>query len=553
MVRQWIPVLLTMVWGTCAFAQSATDIPDRTAFETYARFEQTLPDDPNAALAIADQMLLSDDTPDLRLRFAHAALGAGAPDRAVSYLLPAMDGLAQVDPRLTEVLDMLSEAHLALGEDAVALDYALRAFNSAKARMGGENKALLPRLDALEAQVRELRPELLSALERMREEIIVGNQPGANVRAAGDPTAVTVWYGTTRNVSQSTDPAQYFGTKPDRLTVGRLTVTIPENHLAGMIERPTSWSFTDHLDPQEHVVLAEIEEMARTAFAEGCCGANDRLLFVHGYNTSFHDGALRAAQLSYDLEFSGDMMFFSWPSKGSLYGYLTDAGNVRPTVPGMEAFLEIATRGEGTLHIIAHSMGNQYTLAALNSFLDAYPERRIGQLVLAAPDVDRDSFVAEYSSLLDYTDGITLYASRFDRALQVSRTVNGGVRLGDSGDGLVELAGVDAVDASLIEGDMLGHTYFADAPQLLGDIVGLVKLGWQPGERCGVAPKSGARQWDIRPEGCPVEQVRAAGDLIANYGADAVAEAQRRYDSAPGEQLQFWQGVLTVVDQRLND
>lgn len=533
----------------------AQDLPTVASLEDFARFETLRQTDPAAALDLAAQMLARTDAIDLRLIFAHAALEAGDPQRALDFLAPLAGQLDPADPRLTEAHDLAAAAHDALGDAGAALLARLMAYDTLERRLGPENPALLPRLDALRPEVAALRPDLLAALDAMRAVVVEANRPkpAARLRAEGKPDAVTVWYGTNRAPTGSSDPAQFYG--PDRgdLSLGKLVVTIPPNHLAGMIERPSGWLFTPHLDPNAHVVLAELGEMAEAAFAEGCCGAEDRLLFVHGYNVSFHDGALRAAQLGYDLEFPGRMMYYSWPSRASLYGYLSDANGVVSTRPAMERFFEIATRGDGKLHVIAHSMGNRYTLEALETFFLRYPDRRIGQLVLAAPDVDRAEFLARFPAIRDRTDGVTLYASRNDVALQVSNQVNGARRLGDANGEVVTLAGLDTVDASRIEADSLGHSYFGDAPQILGDIVGLIRLGWGPDERCSVAPRGAAagQVWEVEPEGCRVEAVRTAGDLIRLHGAAALAEAQRRFDAAPGDQLEFWQGVLDVVNDRL--
>ncbi|SIT51767.1 conserved hypothetical protein [Paraburkholderia piptadeniae] len=34
------------------------------------------------------------------------------------------------------------------------------------------------------------------------------------------------------------------------------------------------------------------------------------LLFIHGYNVSFEDAAMRTAQMAYDLDFAGAPVFF---------------------------------------------------------------------------------------------------------------------------------------------------------------------------------------------------------------------------------------------------
>ncbi|SOC21001.1 esterase/lipase superfamily enzyme [Rhodobacter sp. JA431] len=536
---------------TPALGQEA---PSVASLEQVARFETLIDTDPKAALDLAETILATQDDDNLRLIFARAALAAGEPARALTFLAPLASRLAAIDPRRTESFDLTAAAQDKLGDPRAALRARLAAYDTLEKRLGPENPALLMRLEALRPQVEALMPQILPQLEAMRAVLLESARPAAkSLRAEGKPDAVTVWYGTNRAATGNPDPAQAYGSERGDLSVGKLVVTIPPNHLAGMIERPGGWVFTDHLDPNEHVVLAEIAQMGREAFAAGCCGSEDRLLFVHGYNVSFHDGALRAAQLSYDLEFPGQTMYYSWPSKGSLYGYLSDANGVVSTRPAMEEFFEIATRGSGKLHVIAHSMGNRYTLEALETFLLRHPDRHLGQLVLAAPDVDRAEFLARFPVLRNHVDGVTLYASKHDLALKVSRQVNGGARLGDANDQVVTIDGLDTVDASRIEADSLGHSYFGDAPQILGDILGLVRLGWSAEERCSVAPRAATqgRLWEVEPDGCRVEAVRAAGDLLRIYGVQALAEAQRRLDVAPGDQVEFWQGVMAVVQTSL--
>ena len=548
--------LLILCLCVAAFSSGtaqAQSVPSADVLRKFEELQSAILRADTAAFDLADDLLTGTDDPDLRFALGRLAVDAGDPRRAITYLTPLATGqaFALVDARATELFDLLSGAHRDLGEMAQALNYDLFAFNSAEARLGTENQSLLQRLDRIEQRYDPLPPEILATLRALREKLqnIV---PPSDLRAEGDPTAVTVWYGTNRTPTGDVDPATYFGSDLGDLTVGTLTVTIPPGHLAGLIERPQGWFFTDHLDPKLHVVLADIAEASRDAFADGCCGPEDRLLFVHGYNVSFHDGALRAGQLAFDLEFPGRAMYFSWPSKATLYGYLADSGNVMTTRPAFAEFLEIATRGTGKLHVIAHSMGNRYTLEALDALFESHPDRRLGQLVLAAPDVDRSEFEARFDRIRDRTEGVTLYASKNDLALLVSRGVNLGRRLGDAAGDPVVLAGLDTIDASLIEADALGHSYFADAPELLGDILGLIRNGWAPEDRCGISLRqAGGLVWDAIPKECPVEKVRTASDLIRLHGGDALVEAQQRYEDAPGDQLDFWLGVLEVVQQQL--
>ena len=538
----------------------AQDVPDLETLTLYAEFETLRSASPSDALDIADQVLARADDPDMRLDFARTALAAGDPDRALAYIKRLKFGFEPADPRAADVLDIMTLAYTALGDDAAALEHALLAYNAVEKRLGAENPALLVRLDALEPMIRAQNPALMAEVRKMRRRIEkVQDTDASDGRIAGmrdlqEPTAVQVWYGTNRQPTGQADPALAFGTEIGALSVGTLTVTIPPNHLAGLIERPTGWFFTEQLDPTQHVVLAEMQTMTKDVFAQGCCDAEDRLLFIHGYNVSFHDGALRAAQLSYDLEFPGTSMYYSWPSKSSLYGYLSDANNVVASRPAMETFFEMATRGSGKLHVVAHSMGNRYALEALETFFLKYPDRTLGQLVLAAPDVDRAELAARFEGIRAHTDGVTLYASKHDLALQISRRVNGAARAGDANGTPLQLAGLDTVDASLVEADSLGHSYFADAPELLGDILGVVRLGWQPSERCGVAARTTASStgsvWDVRPDGCPVQEVRTAGDMMRVHGQDALSQAQTRLQSAESADQSFWLGVMDVIKLR---
>ena len=539
----------------------ANELPDMETLTMFATYEDRLSGDPGAALAMADSILERADDPDLRLRFAESALATGNPTKALEILKPIIDGLDKHgavfdagDPRATLALDLAAEAYAALGQRQAALSMSLRAYNSAETRLGPSNPVLLERLKALEPEIAELQPSLLQVVQGMRETIERGQDPNRDL-GGKDPTAVQVWFGTNRVATGSSDPAQMFGSERGDLTVGSLTVTIPPGHLAGMIERPSGWFFTEHLDPAKHVVLESLAALAQDAFAEGCCGERDRLLFIHGYNVTFHDGALRAAQLAFDLEFPGEAMYYSWPSKASLYGYLSDSNGVLASRPAMETFFEMATRGEGKLHVIAHSMGNRYAIEALETFFLRHPDRRLGQLILAAPDVDRAELRARFPGLSAHTDGITLYASKHDKALQVSNMVNGGRRAGDANGELLRIAGLDTVDASLIEADSLGHSYFGDAPALLGDILGVVRLGWAAPERCGVENREvvdgGGGVWDVRPDGCQVQEVRAAGDLIRLHGADAMTEAQNRMSLDEGTMREFWLSVMDVFRDRV--
>lgn len=58
---------------------------------------------------------------------------------------------------------------------------------------------------------------------------------------------------------------------------------------------------------QKNVYWEEIATHLASVEADERCA----VIFVHGYNVSFQDAALRAAQIGFDLSIKGAMAFFS--------------------------------------------------------------------------------------------------------------------------------------------------------------------------------------------------------------------------------------------------
>jgi esterase/lipase superfamily enzyme len=64
------------------------------------------------------------------------------------------------------------------------------------------------------------------------------------------------------------------------------------------------------------------------------------LLYIHGYNVRHKDAIKRAAQLKYDLQLEGVVIVDSWPSKGTLWGYLHDEQVVEHTASCLQSFIK---------------------------------------------------------------------------------------------------------------------------------------------------------------------------------------------------------------------
>src|SRR5262249_27322560 len=137
-----------------------------------------------------------------------------------------------------------------------------------------------------------------------------------------------VWYGTNRRRYDESDLTKGYSAERDsKVHYGSCRGYIPEAHKIGSLGSPWWKRLITRTD--DRLKLREIKEADNTSFLHQIALRLSKLsvaerhavIFVHGYNVSFHDAALRAAQIGVDLSIKGTMAFFSWPSQGLLGGY----------------------------------------------------------------------------------------------------------------------------------------------------------------------------------------------------------------------------------------
>ena len=330
--------------------------------------------------------------------------------------------------------------------------------------------------------------------------------PATSAASKGDWDVVPVFYGTDRLRKDGPKRATYGSERARRLELGRALVTVPAVHRVPTIERPFAvrvpyFQIVLHEqaeDPKRHFTIKELKPLSRDEFlmlareriAASRAFKDQALLFVHGFNTAFEHALYRTAQLAYDLRFDGAAFLYSWPSGGGLIGYGHDRESATQAEPYLKEFLDLLVRKTGarSVSVIAHSMGNLPLLNVLRELGPALPEGvRFNELILAAPDVDRDVFANLAAAIRPYGRGITLYCSANDRAMSASRRFAGGVpRAGDvPPEGPVIIAGIDTIDVTSTSTDLLAlnHSTYAEKSALLNDIGLLLQTGERPPER----------------------------------------------------------------------
>jgi len=312
---------------------------------------------------------------------------------------------------------------------------------------------------------------------------------------------VQLFFGTDRNVTGSTVPADVFGEERGHtLIFGTCEVSIPRDHQAGELEAPFILRrFFE--SPDRHVVLLSVTRKTRDqVFAEMADKLTVRaqrkaFVFVHGFNNSFEDAARRTAQIYNDVDFDGVPLFYSWPSKGRMRDYSYDTNNADQAIAYLKTFLsDLATQGRfDSITLVAHSMGSRALTRAFMDLADDLPTDKVAlfnELILAAPDIDADVFRTDIApALVASGSRMTLYASANDLAMVASTGFGGAPRAGDMREGVTIIDGVETIDATKADTNLfwgVGHGYVADSPQMLHDLHDLVVAKLRAGKRAAL-------------------------------------------------------------------
>ena len=211
------------------------------------------------------------------------------------------------------------------------------------------------------------------------------------------------------------------------------SVSIPPGHQPGVIEQPSFGS----PNKASHFVFAGQRDLDEQSFKSeiamqisGRVGVNrDVLVYVHGFNTGYDEARFRLAQIVEDSDFTGIPVLFTWPSRNKVLAYGADKESATASRDALEqALTDLSeTAGIGRIHILAHSMGTWLTMEAMRQRAmagQANLNGKIGEIMLAAPDIDLDVFRSQLARVGKVTR-ISLFASTDDRALSLSSVLAG--------------------------------------------------------------------------------------------------------------------------------
>ena len=287
---------------------------------------------------------------------------------------------------------------------------------------------------------------------------------------------------TTRDIERAGDPTSFGTGRSPTVNFAAVGLSIPKSHKPGEIE----WPGPGPADPALQMVVVDQASLGRREFLQairaraavgGDPEASSVLVFVHGYNTQYQEAVYRFAQIIHDADFRGTAVLFAWPSRGNTALYLADRDATTYSRDYFEATLrDIASvQGVREINIMAHSMGNWLTLetlrqAKLKGRVDF--NGKLGDVVLASPDVDNDVFRTQLDVIGPLKRPMTVLVSGDDSVLKASALLAGGQqRAGQiSADELrvfsneIKRYNLRVVDLSGIDGATTGnHSKFAQA------------------------------------------------------------------------------------------
>lgn len=300
----------------------------------------------------------------------------------------------------------------------------------------------------------------------------VASSSGAEPRAI-----VPIYVATTRARSDNLS-LPYSAERSKTLNFAKLDIGIPRNHVPGRVE--TSGRLPDpgrHFSARTYQPIAERQEFIRrlnTALSQRAPENREILIFVHGYNNNFADSVFRNAQITYDYNIKSVSLHYAWPSGASVPLYVFDRDSALVGRRGLAETIEIAAETNAKrVILVGHSMGAYVVTEALRDLVlrgRTSTLKRLGGVVLAAPDIDVDVFLSQLDDIGDIPRPFAIIVSQRDRALGISRRLAGGrPRVGSGSDvAILQKRDIAVIDVSDIDGGR--HNVFASSPTLM-DVV----------------------------------------------------------------------------------
>lgn len=321
----------------------------------------------------------------------------------------------------------------------------------------------------------------------------------AHAEGVAEPNVLQVPFLTVRNSTGSAAPEEAFGGGRSDLKAGwcrlrslDLSVLAPLAEAAPAFVREELLRVDQVSGVPAETLVDEVRQRASTAAP---------LLYVHGYHISFEKGCRRAALFGENADVGDRLLWFSWPSDGNLASYTHDEADLYWSVPDIaDAIIDLAQHaGNGVVDVVGHSLGARGVVLALYDVANRRPDIQLGEVVLVAADMDFGIFQRILPRISQVAANMTIYVAQTDRPLALSEGLHGYPRLGQAGNDVATLAGVEVIDTSdLPAATPIGHIYHIYSETVGDDLAQLLNYGRRAGQRRHML-RQGANIWRLQP------------------------------------------------------
>jgi pimeloyl-ACP methyl ester carboxylesterase len=308
-------------------------------------------------------------------------------------------------------------------------------------------------------------------------------------------------YLTNRNRTGDADPHRIYGEARGELAAGYCDITEQRLDILAPVAEAAPFRVPQGILRVEDVRPMPVDDVL-SALGNGDDAAAP-VLYTHGFYIDFEKGCIRATELQESAGLEGRFLWFSWPSDGSLLNYTHDEADLYWSVLDLaEIIVSLEDRfGPGRVNLAGHSLGARGMVLAIQDIAARHPDVVLGDVVLLAPDMDFDVFARLLPRIRPVVRSITVYVAEADRPLALSETVHGYPRLGQTGNDVSRLEGVEVIDLSDLQvRSPTGHLYHVYNPEVGADMDQLLNEGLAPGSRRNVV-QAGPNLWRLqRPE-----------------------------------------------------
>lgn len=315
---------------------------------------------------------------------------------------------------------------------------------------------------------------------------------------------IPLLYATDRNVDPSDDASSFYGSDRGELSFGMATVALsPRKEGDSPFANWSRWQARSDASYNRNELLS-VSPLDHVSFKSRL----DRsvILYVHGFRRDFDITAMDLALVVYEADLRSVPVFFSWPSGNSILGYAGDTTNMRWATNDLRDTLKhlLNQPSVDTVHVAAHSLGGSALMDALERLSQDDEARidKIGEVILASPDVDTGLFRREYLPMLRRIGSrITLYATENDVPLQTSQRVNRNNRLGDARSGIFIEDGVETVVFTDVVTFMNSHDAIVEIGNVQADLHYLLedRLGASERPNLEAIDTDQGRYWRSQP------------------------------------------------------